>query len=68
MRACQHLTLCSSHHLDISKAPLQWIVDAIALGELEPTVDKVFKMEETAKAHEYMEANSAAGKVVCIVD
>ncbi|EPS95055.1 zinc-binding oxidoreductase [Fomitopsis schrenkii] len=64
----KHLTLCSSHHLDISKAPLQWIVDAIALGELEPTVDKVFKMEETAKAHEYMEANSAAGKVVCIVD
>ncbi|KAH9932231.1 GroES-like protein [Fomitopsis serialis] len=64
----KRLTVCSSHHLDISKAPLQWIVDAIAFGELNSSVDKVFKMEETAKAHEYMEANKAAGKVVCLVD
>ena len=62
------MTICSSHYLDISKFPLQWIVNAIAFGELKSSVDKVFKMEETAKAHEYMEANSAAGKVVCIVD
>ncbi|TFY68520.1 hypothetical protein EVJ58_g973 [Rhodofomes roseus] len=64
----KHLTVCSSAYLDVSKAPLQWIVDAITYGELKPSVDKVFKMEETAKAHEYMEANKAAGKVVCLVD
>ena len=64
----QHLTIYSSHTLDISKAPVQWIVDAIAHGEFGLGLDKVFKMEETGAAHAYMEANSAAGKVVCVVD
>ncbi|KAI0938417.1 hypothetical protein AcV5_000105 [Taiwanofungus camphoratus] len=64
----KHLTIYSSHELDISKAPLQWIVDAVSHGELSLGLDKVFKMEETGKAHEYMEANSASGKVVCLVD
>lgn len=64
----KHLTLFSSHYLNISKAPLQWMVDAVAFGELKPSVDKVFKMEETGEAHAYMEANAAAGKVVCLVD
>lgn len=64
----KHFTIYSSHYLDISKAPLQWIVDAVAFGELSASLDKVFKMEETGAAHAYMEANSAAGKVVCLVD
>ncbi|PCH44732.1 NADPH:quinone reductase [Wolfiporia cocos MD-104 SS10] len=64
----KHLTMYSSHYLDISKAPLQWMVDAVAFGELKPSLDKVFKMEETGEAHTYMEANAAAGKVVCVVD
>ncbi|KZT68392.1 GroES-like protein [Daedalea quercina L-15889] len=68
LQPSKHLTICSSGFLDISKAPMQWIVNAIAFGELKPSVDKVFKMEETAKAHQYMETNSAAGKVVCVVD
>ncbi|KZT68418.1 hypothetical protein DAEQUDRAFT_757632 [Daedalea quercina L-15889] len=68
LQPSKHLTICSSGFLDISKAPMQWIVNAIAFGELKPSVDKVFKMEETAKAHHYMETNLAAGKVVCIVD
>ncbi|CCM01223.1 uncharacterized protein FIBRA_03271 [Fibroporia radiculosa] len=64
----KHLAMCSSHYLDISTAPLQWIVNAVAFGELKSSVDRVFKMEDTGKAHAYMEANSAAGKVVCLVD
>ncbi|KZT29638.1 GroES-like protein [Neolentinus lepideus HHB14362 ss-1] len=64
----KHLTVYSSHTLNISKAPLQWIVDAVARGEIHLGLDKVFKMEEAAAAHEYMEANKANGKVVCVVD
>ncbi|KAL6301399.1 GroES-like protein [Sparassis latifolia] len=64
----KHLTLYSSHGLDISKAPLQWIVDAVARGELSLGLDKVYKMEQTGEAHAYMEANAASGKIVCLVD
>ncbi|KDQ59328.1 hypothetical protein JAAARDRAFT_659794 [Jaapia argillacea MUCL 33604] len=64
----KHLTMYSSATLDIGTAPLQWIVDAVARGEVNLGLDRVFKMHEAAKAHEYMEANMAAGKVVCLVD
>ncbi|TFK49557.1 GroES-like protein [Heliocybe sulcata] len=64
----KHLTQYSSHYLDVSQAPLQWIVDAVARGEVHLGLDKVFKMEEAGAAHEYMEANKASGKVVCVVD
>ncbi|OAX43136.1 GroES-like protein [Rhizopogon vinicolor AM-OR11-026] len=64
----KHLTMFSSGIIDMSTAPLQWIVDAVARGELKAGVDKVFKIEDAGLAHEYMEANKAAGKVVCVVD
>jgi len=64
----KRVTVFSAFYLDISKAPLQWMVDAVASGELKANIDKVFKMEETGAAHAYMEANSATGKVVCVVD
>lgn len=40
--------------------PLWWIVE-LAVGELKRCIDKVFRMEERAKAHEHMEANSVRG-------
>ncbi|OJA17369.1 hypothetical protein AZE42_03892 [Rhizopogon vesiculosus] len=64
----KHLTMFSSGIIDMSTAPLQWIVDAVARGELKADVDKVFRIEDAGLAHEYMEANKAAGKVVCVVD
>ncbi|KAH7884702.1 chaperonin 10-like protein [Phlebopus sp. FC_14] len=64
----KHLTVFASPTVDVSTAPIQHIVDAVAQGELKAGVDKIFKMEETGEAHAYMESNSAAGKVVCVVD
>lgn len=58
----------SSDTLDISITPLQDIVDAVAKGDMKAGIDKTFKMEDTGEAHAYMEANKAAGKVVCVVD
>ncbi|KAH7916863.1 GroES-like protein, partial [Leucogyrophana mollusca] len=60
----KHLTMFGSNTIDISAAPLQWVVDAVARGEVKLGVDKVFKIEDAGKAHAYMEANHAAGKVV----
>ncbi|KDQ24474.1 hypothetical protein PLEOSDRAFT_1094309 [Pleurotus ostreatus PC15] len=64
----KHLTMFGSATIDVANAPIQWIVDAASRGELKLNLDKVFKMEEAGAAHEYMESNAAAGKVVCVVD
>lgn len=62
------MTVFTSENVDISTAPFQAIVDAVASGKMKLTLDKVFKMEDAGQAHQYMEDNGAAGKVVCVVD
>ncbi|KAJ6466529.1 chaperonin 10-like protein [Mycena vitilis] len=64
----KHLTMFGSNNVNMSTAPLQEIVDAVGSGEIKLTVDKVFDIANAGEAHAYMEANSAAGKVVCLVD
>jgi NADPH:quinone reductase-like Zn-dependent oxidoreductase len=54
--------------VNMSTAPLQQIVDAVGSGEIKLHVDKVFDIVNAGEAHAYMEANAAAGKVVCLVD
>jgi NADPH:quinone reductase-like Zn-dependent oxidoreductase len=39
-------------------------VDGVAQGRYEPKIDRVFRLDEIAEAHRYMEANRATGKVV----
>ncbi|KAJ7760732.1 chaperonin 10-like protein [Mycena maculata] len=64
----KHLTKFSSGTVNMSTAPLQQIVDAVGTGEIKVNLDKVFDISKAGDAHAYMEANSAAGKVVCVVD
>ncbi|KAJ7510479.1 chaperonin 10-like protein [Mycena galericulata] len=64
----KHLTMFGSGTVDMSTAPLQQIVDAVGSGEIKLKVDKVFEISKAGDAQAYMEANSAAGKVVCVVD
>ncbi|KAF7360761.1 GroES-like protein [Mycena venus] len=64
----KHLTMFGSNTIDIYTAPLQRIIDAVGSGEIKLNVDKVFDIASVGEAHAYMEANSAAGKVVCLVD
>ncbi|KAJ6489125.1 chaperonin 10-like protein [Mycena sanguinolenta] len=64
----KHLTMFGSNSVDMSTAPLQQIVDAVGSGEIPLNVDKVFDIADAGQAHAYMEANSAAGKVVCLVE
>ncbi|KAJ7645382.1 chaperonin 10-like protein [Mycena rosella] len=58
----KHLTIFGSNTIDMSSSPLQKIVDAVSTGEIKLSVDKVFDMASAG------EANSAARKVVCLVD
>ncbi|KAJ7661657.1 chaperonin 10-like protein [Mycena rosella] len=64
----KHLTIFGSNTVDMSSAPMQKIVDAVSTGEIKLNVDKVFDIASAGEAQAYMEANSAAGKVVCLVD
>ncbi|KAJ7163936.1 chaperonin 10-like protein [Mycena crocata] len=64
----KHLTMFGSGTVNMSTAPLQRIVDAVGSGEIKLSVDKVFDIASAGEAQAYMEANSAAGKVVCLVD
>ncbi|MFI5710628.1 zinc-binding dehydrogenase [Kribbella sp. NPDC051620] len=45
---------------------LQRIVDEVEAGIYRPNLDRVFTLDEIAKAHDYMENNQATGKVVVI--
>lgn len=40
---------------------------ALAIGMLQPVVDKVFDWQEVAEAHRYMEANKNQGKIVLTI-
>ena len=40
------------------------ILPLIENGKIKPNLDKVFKVEDAQKAHEYLESNSSFGKVV----
>jgi NADPH:quinone reductase-like Zn-dependent oxidoreductase len=64
------LTIYTTHDVtrENSQASLQRIVDEVAAGRLRPNLDKVFRFEEIAEAHRYMEANRATGKVVVMVE
>ena len=55
------------HHL-LDRNELMWrigdLFNWIANGELDVRIDRTFKLEEAAQAHEYIEARSTKGKVL----
>jgi len=40
------------------------VVPLFASGKIRPVIDRIFKIEEIQKAHEYLESNASFGKVV----
>ncbi|MDF1502281.1 zinc-binding dehydrogenase [Roseisolibacter sp. H3M3-2] len=51
-----------------STAALQEIVDGVAAGRYRPNVERVFRFEEIAAAHRFMEEDLGSGKLVVAVD
>jgi NADPH:quinone reductase len=47
---------------------LQHIVDGVAAGRYRPNLHKVFRLDEIAAAHRYMEENRSTGKLVVITE
>ena len=58
------LTVYMGESKNLSKELLQEFIDEIAKGAIKLTIDKVFRLDEITKGHEYMEGNKAKGKIV----
>jgi NADPH:quinone reductase len=48
----------------LPKGMLQDFINKLEAGIINLSIDKVFQLDEVAKAHQYMEDNMAAGKIV----
>ena len=58
------LTVYMGESKNLSKELLQEFIDDVARGSIKLNIDKVFRLDEVAKAHQYMEDNKAKGKLV----
>lgn len=58
------LTVYMGESGNLSKELLQQFIDEVENGNLHLNIDRVFKLEEIALAHQYMEDNNAKGKIV----
>jgi NADPH:quinone reductase-like Zn-dependent oxidoreductase len=64
------LTIYDSETLNAANgaAALQRIVDGVAAGRYRPNLHKVFRLDEIAVAHRYMEENRGTGKLVVVTE
>ena len=61
------LTVYMGDAKNLSKASLQAFVNEVEKGTLKLNVDRIFHLEQTSSAHQYMEDNQAKGKVVVLL-
>lgn len=62
------LTAYAGEAGNLSRDSLQAFVDAVASGRQTLSLDRIFKLDELAEAHRYMESNRASGKVVVVIE
>lgn len=58
------LTCYAGDAENLSAEKLQEFIDAVTDGKITPRIDTVFKLDQVAEAHRYMESNQAKGKLV----
>lgn len=58
------LTVYMGEAGNLDKELLQDFINAVAKGDINLNIDKVFKLDEIVQAHTYMESNQAKGKIV----
>jgi len=58
------LTVYMGESKNLSKKLLQEFINEVEKGSIKLNIDKVFRLDDVAKAHEYMEDNKANGKLV----
>ena len=43
---------------------VQYVLDGLKSGTLQPKIDKTFTLDQVVEAHRYMEGNEQIGKIV----
>lgn len=61
------LTVYMGESKNLSKERLQEFIHEVELGNIHLNIDKVFRLNEVAEAHQYMEDNKAQGKIVVVI-
>ncbi len=61
------LTVYMGEPENLSKESLQDFIDKVEEGHLKLNIDKTYRLEEVAQAHQYMEDNRAKGKIVVVI-
>ena len=61
------LTVYMGESTNLSKELLQECIDEVEKGSVKLNIDKVFRLDEVATAHGYMEDNKAKGKIVVLI-
>ena len=62
------LTVYMGESKNLSKELLQEFINEVENGKITLNIDRVFKLDQVAEAHQYMEENRAKGKIVVAVD
>ena len=62
--ATVRLTIYDSGQIISPARDFQEFIDSVAAGEIKLPVSKAFYLEQIVEAHEFMESNQAAGKIV----
>ena len=65
--ATVHLTIYDSGQFRSPAEVFQKFIRTVEDGQIKLNISKVFTLDEIIKAHEYMESNKAAGKIVVLV-
>jgi NADPH2:quinone reductase len=65
--ALRRLTVYMGDAVNLSKELLQDFINTVAAGGIKLNIDKTYNLGQVAGAHEYMESNHAAGKIVVVV-
>ena len=63
-----YFTTYDGEPVDFMTMPLQNLVDEIADGTLPVHVGRSFALEQIVEAHRLMEANTASGKIVVVIE
>ena len=58
------LTVYMGESKNLSKELLQEFINEVEKGNIHLNIDTVFKLDQVAEAHQYMEDNLAKGKLV----
>ena len=54
--------------LERARSTLKAVAAAVAAGQLEPVIDRIYPLAEVAQAHRDLEAGGRTGKLVLTVD